>query len=139
MGRLRDQKGENIMKVFIFIASTLLFLGSTTLAFAESIESHCKRSMGGNATSIKMCIENETKAKNELESMSIELGIKSYCERNAGGSYTILQACVTHQQDIQSRVSKRQIDPSILAHCKKIVGDSVSLLESCINEASKKP
>ncbi len=127
------------MKALIFLFSGLLLLGSTSLAFADSIEWNCKMSMGGNATSVKMCIENETKAKNEIESMPVELGIKSYCERHSGGSYTILQACITHQQEIQTRLSKRQVEPNILAYCKKIVGDSVSLLESCINEASKKP
>ncbi len=136
---MHNKIGEIIMKTFIFISICWLLLGSTALAFSESIESNCNRSMGGNATLIKTCIENETKAKNEIESMSVELGIKRYCERNAGGSYTILHACITHQQDIERRVSQRQVEPIIMTYCKKMVGDSVSLLESCINEASKKP
>ena len=110
------------MKALIIIFSGSLFIGSASLAFSESIESHCKRSMGGNATAVQMCIENETKAKDEIESISIELGVRTYCERNAGSSYTILQACITHQQDIQTRISKRQVAPNILAYCKKNCG-----------------
>ena len=116
---------------------TILLLTIITINLLSSdIERSCRGEWGTNYRMVKYCINEQTKARNNINPYNNNSGVERNCRDQWGTNYRMVKYCINEQTKARNSIneSNTDADAQIEGYCRGTWDTNYRMVKYCIND-----